>query len=91
MIGEYKGIIWIRNTAAGSKSDGNKAYFIDSEFNHYQLYRKGAYEINDTFFYPYHLTSVQVKGEIQNKGWIMVESVDYIDAPGTSITNTKNI
>ena len=91
MIGEYKGIIWIRNTAAGSKSDGNKAYFIDSEFNHYQLYRKEAYEINDTFFYPYHLTSVVVKGEIQNKGWIMVESVDYSDAPVPSIPNTKNL
>jgi len=75
---KHKGIIWIRNTSSGSKSDGNRAYFIDAEFNHYQLYRKGFYEINDSFFYPYHLKTVEVTGEIQKKNWIMVEGIEFL-------------
>lgn len=82
---KYNGIIWIRNTSSGSKSDGNKAYFIDAEFNHYQLSRKGVYEINDEFFYPYHLKTVEVTGEIQKQKWVMVEAIDYFDASSPSI------
>jgi hypothetical protein len=84
---KYKGIIWIRNTASGSKSDGNKAYFIDAEFNHYQLYRKGVYEINDAFFYPYHLKTVELTGEIQKQKWMMVEAIDFFNTSTPSISN----
>ena len=77
---KYKGIIWIRNTSSGSKSDGNKAYFIDAEFNHFQLYRKGVYEINDSFFYPYHLKIVELTGEIQKQKWMLVEAVEEFEA-----------
>ncbi len=76
---KHKGIIWVRNFSSGSKSDGNKAYFIDNDFNHYQLYRKGFYEINDSFFYPYHLKTVEVTGEIQKNKWIMVETIELLE------------
>ena len=72
------GIIWIRNITGGSKSDGNKTYFIDEEFNHYQLYRKGVFEINDTFFDNFNLKNVEVNGEIQKEKWIMVDSIELI-------------
>ena len=75
---KHKGIIWVRNFSSGSKSDGNKAYFIDNDFNHYQLYRKGFYEINDSFFYPYHLKTVEVTGEIQKNNWIMVVGIEFL-------------
>ena len=84
---KHKGIIWIRNTSSGSKSDGEKAYFIDDEFNHFQLYRKGVYEINDEFFYPYHLKTVEVTGEIQKQKWIMVEAIDFFNASIPSISS----
>lgn len=77
---KYKGIIWIRNTSSESKSDGNKAYFIDAEFKHFQLYRKGVYEINDAFFYPYHLKTVELTGEIQKQKWMMVEALEEFEA-----------
>ena len=86
---KHKGIIWIRNTSAGSKSDGNRVYFIDSEFNHYQLYRKDVYEINDEFFYPYHLKTVEVTGEIQKQKWMMVEAIDYFDASVPPIPSSE--
>lgn len=76
---KYQGIIWIRNITSGSKSDGNKTYFIDNEFNHFQLYRKGEYEINDEFFYPFHLKTVVVTGEIQKNKWIMVETIELLE------------
>jgi hypothetical protein len=87
---KFKGIIWIRNTTSGSKSDGNKAYFIDAEFNHFQLYRKGVYEINDTFFYPYHLKTVELIGEIQKQKWMMVEAVEEFEASGPSISGSED-
>jgi hypothetical protein len=87
---KYKGIIWIRNTSSGSKSDGFRAYFIDVEFNHYQLSRKGVYEINDEFFYPYHLKTVEVTGEIQKQKWMMVEAIDYFDASVPSISGSED-
>lgn len=90
MMEKYKGIIWIRNTSSGSKSEGYQAFFIDTEFNHYQLYRKEAHEINDAFFYAYHLKSVELKGEIQNKAWIMVEAIDYFDASVPSISGSED-
>ena len=77
---KYKGIIWIRNTSSGSKSDGNKAYFIDAEFNHYQLFRKGVFEINDLIFYPYHLKTVELTGEIQKEKWMMVEELEELES-----------
>lgn len=86
---KHKGIIWIRNTSSGSKSDGNKAYFIDAEFNHYQLSRKGVYEINDEFFYPYHLKTVEVTGQIQKQKWLMVDAIDYIETSGPSISDSE--
>lgn len=76
---KHRGIIWVRNFSSGSKSDGNKAYFIDSNFNHYILYRKGIYEINDEFFYPYHLKMVEVTGVIQKQEWLMVEAIEFVD------------
>lgn len=75
---KYKGIIWVRNISADSKSDGNKAFFIDADFNHYQLYRKGVFDINDVFFYPYHLKTVEVTGEIQKGKWMMVETIALV-------------
>jgi len=75
----YNGIIWVRNFSSGSKSDGNIAYFIDGHFNHYKIYRKGVRDINDAFFYPYHLKSVTVSGEVQKQNWIMVNSINYLD------------
>ena len=87
---KHKGIIWIRNTSSGSKSDGNKAYFIDAEFNHYQLSRKGVFEINDEFFYPYHLKTVEVTGEIQKQKWLIVDAIDFFDTSAPTTTNSED-
>jgi hypothetical protein len=87
---KYKGIIWIKNTSSGSKSDGNKAYFIDAEFNHFQLYRKGVYEINDEFFYSYHLKSVELSGEIQKQKWVMVEAIDFTNTSVPSLSSEED-
>jgi hypothetical protein len=78
-MNQYKGIIWIRNITSGSKSDGNLAFFIDEEFNHYKLYREGVFEINDNFFYPYNLKNVQITGEIQKKKFMKVDSIVFDD------------
>ena len=86
---KYIGIIWIRNVSSGSKSDGTKAYFIDEEFNYYQLYRKGVLEINDEFFYPYHLKTVEITSEIQKGKWMMVDSIEIIEDTFKSIENNS--
>ena len=83
---KYIGIIWIRNTDVGSKYDGNKAYFIDSDFNHYQLYRKGIFEVNDEYFNPFQLKTVEIMGEIQKQKWIMVDNIEIIK---DSLVNTE--
>ena len=85
---KYKGIIWIKNIQSGSKSDGNKAYFIDHEFNHFLLYRKGIFEINDDYFYPYQLKNVEVAGQIQKGKWIMVENIDFVHETDSTIKCT---
>jgi hypothetical protein len=86
---KYKGLIWIRNTTSGSKSDGNKAYFIDAEFKHYQLYQKGVFEINDPYFNPYHLKTVEITAEIQKEKWMMVETIEFFDSSVSSLTDEE--
>lgn len=87
---KYKGIIWIKNTSSGSKSDGNKAYFIDTDFNHFQLSRKGVYEINDAFFTPYNLKTVEVTGEIQKQKWIIVDEIEYFETPSSLVIKEED-
>jgi len=86
---KHIGIIWIKNISSGSKSDGNKAYFIDEEFKHYNLYRKGVANVNDDFFYPYHLKTVEVTGEIQKQKWLMAERIDHFYASVPSIPESE--
>jgi len=74
-----KGIIRMQDIRTGSKSDGKKAYLIDESFKHYQLYRKGSYEINDEYFFPYHLKEVVVSGKIEKQKWIQVDNIELVN------------
>ena len=81
---KFKGIIWIRQVSEGSKSDGATPFFIDHDFKHYKLSRKGKFEVNDDYFYPYQLKYVEIQGEILKDAWIQVHSIEILeilDAP----------
>ena len=81
---KIKGIIWIRMVSEGSKSDGATPFFIDHDFKHYKLSRKGKFEVNDNFFYPYQLKYVEIEGEISREEWIQVGSIEILEMPNIS-------
>ena len=68
----------------GSKSDGATPFFIDHDFKHYKLNRKGKFEVNDNFFYPYQLKYVEIEGEISREEWIQVGSIEILEMPNIS-------
>jgi hypothetical protein len=76
---KHKGIILIKGIFGQSKSDGYKAYLITEDFKNYQLYRKDVLDINDAYFYPYHKKNVEIRGEIENDKWILVDSINESD------------
>jgi hypothetical protein len=81
---KIKGIIWIRMVSEGSKSDGATPFLIDHDFKHYKLSRKGKFEVNDNFFYPYQLKYVEIEGEISREEWIQVGSIEILEMPNIS-------
>ena len=66
----YKGHIEYRLAGQGSKSEGFVVSLITSAGISYRLYRKGAFEINDSFFKPF---------ELEDTGFICVVSVELSD------------
>lgn len=76
---KHTGIIIIKSTLSGSKSDGNKAFLISDNFKTYQLYRNGVLDVNDEYFYPFHKKNIVLTGDIQRDKWILVDSVVELD------------
>lgn len=76
---KYKGIVVIKATYSGSKSDGYKAYLITDDFKNYQLYRKNVLDTNDSYFYPLHKKNVEITGDIQKEKWLLVDSLSEIE------------
>ena len=75
----YKGHIEYRLAGQGSKSEGFVASLITSAGISYRLYRKGAFEINDNFFKPFDQQEVEIRGELEDTGFICVVSVELSD------------
>lgn len=75
----YKGHIEYRLAGQGSKSEGFVASLITSAGISYRLYRKGAFEINDSFFKPFDQQEVEIRGELEDTGFICVVSVELSD------------
>ena len=71
----YKGYIEYRLAGQGSKSEGFVASLITSAGISYRLYRKGAFEINDSFFKPFDQQEVEIRGELEDTGFICVASI----------------
>lgn len=71
----YTGHIEYKLAGQGSKSEGFMAYLITPAGVSYRLYRKGTFEINDSFFKQFDLQEVEVNGELENTGFICVASV----------------
>lgn len=71
----YTGHIEYKLSGQESKSEGFMAYLITPAGTSYRLYRKGAFEINDSFFKQFDQQEVEVNGEMENTGFICVTSV----------------
>lgn len=71
----YTGHIEYKLTGHESKSEGFVACLVTPAGTSYRLYRKGAFEINDSFFKQFDQQEVEVNGELENTGFICVASV----------------
>lgn len=71
----YTGHIEYKLAGQKSKSEGFMACLITPAGESYRLYRKGAFDINDSFFKQFDQQEVEVKGELENTGFICVTSV----------------
>ncbi len=71
----YTGHIEYKLTGQESKSEGFTTCLINSAGTSYRLYRKGAFEINDSFFKQFDQQEVEINGELENTGFICVASV----------------
>lgn len=71
----YAGHIEYKLTGQESKSEGFTATLITPGGTSYRLYRKGAFELNDSFFKQFDQQEVEVNGELEDTGFICVSSV----------------
>ena len=62
----YTGHIEYKLTGQESKSEGFTTCLINSAGTSYRLYRKGAFEINDSFFKQFDQQEVEINGELEN-------------------------
>lgn len=71
----YKGHIEYKLAGQGSKSEGFMTYLITPSGESYRLYRKGTFDINDSFFKQFDQQEVEVNGELEDTGFICTTSV----------------
>ena len=71
----YKGHIEYKLAGQGSKSEGFMTYLITPSAESYRLYRKGTFDINDSFFKQFDQQEVEINGELENTGFICTISV----------------
>lgn len=71
----YTGLVEYKPTGQESKSEGFAACLITSSGTSHRLYRKGAFEINDSFFRQFDRQEVEINGELEDTGFICVTSV----------------
>lgn len=71
----YTGHIEYKLAGQGSKSEGFMTYLITPSGESYRLYRKGTFDINDSFFKQFDQQEVEINGELENTGFICTISV----------------
>ena len=71
----YTGHIEYKLSGQESKSEGHVTLLITPAGTTYRLYRKGAFELNDSFFKQFDQQDVKVNGELENTGFICVASI----------------
>ena len=71
----YVGHIEYKLAGQGSKSEGFMTYLITPSGESYRLYRKGTFDINDSFFKQFDQQEVEINGELENTGFICTISV----------------
>lgn len=71
----YTGHIEYKLSGQGSKSEGFMTYLITPSGESYRLYRKGTFDINDSFFKQFDQQEVEVNGELEDTGFICTTSV----------------
>ncbi|WP_289074245.1 hypothetical protein [uncultured Bacteroides sp.] len=71
----YKGHIEYKLAGQGSKSEGFMTYLNTPSGESYRLYRKGTFDINDSFFKQFDQQEVEINGELENTGFICTISV----------------
>lgn len=71
----YTGHIEYKLAGHGSKSEGFMTYLITPSGESYRLYRKGTFDINDSFFKQFDQQEVEVNGELEDTGFICTTSV----------------
>jgi hypothetical protein len=77
---KINGYILLMGFFGGTRSDGYKTFLVYGR-NMLQLYREGVYEINDSFFYPFHKKYVEASGEVQREKWLMITDVKELPDP----------
>lgn len=81
----YTGHIEYKLTGQESKSEGFTACLITSSGTSYRLYRKGAFEINDSFFKQFDQQEVEINGKLEDTGFICVTSVKTSEGKVTPV------
>ena len=71
----YKGHIEYKLAGQGSKSEGFMTHPNTPSGESYRLYRKGTFDINDSFFKQFDQQEVEVNGELEDTGFICTTSV----------------
>jgi hypothetical protein len=73
-----KGMIIILQKRELTPSSGNICYFLDRKDFLYELYRKGVWSMDDSFFYPFSGKECELLGEIDPSGKIQVQQLKVI-------------
>jgi hypothetical protein len=73
-----KGMVLILQKRDFIPSSGNIAYFLDRKDTLSELFRKGVWSINDSFFYPFSGKECRLIGEKDISGKIQVQELEII-------------
>ena len=78
----YAGHIEYKLTGQESKSEGFTATLITPDGTSYRLYRKGAFELNDSFFKQFDQQEVEVNGELEELKKALASAVPLLNPGG---------
>lgn len=85
-----EGLIDIRTSYIGSKSEGQYAYLCCDDGTVFRLCRANEYPGNDMFFFPYDKHRVIIEGEF-NGDWLAVEKIEISDTAIDEITDEESV